>query len=49
VELLRAFLGKTPTDNARYLAKKAVIGLLPRKLLGRTIWVLKNAGRAASA
>lgn len=38
VKLLQAFLSKTPTDNARCLAQKAVIGLLPRKLLGKTIW-----------
>ena len=38
VELLQAFLTKTPTSNARHLARKAVIGLSPQKLFGKTIW-----------
>ena len=38
LEVLRSFLMDPPTDNARFLAQKAVIGLLPRCLFGKVIW-----------
>jgi hypothetical protein len=38
VEQLRNFLRRQPTANARHLAEKAVVGLLPRELFGETIW-----------
>jgi hypothetical protein len=38
VELLRAFLRKPPTENARHLAQKGVIGLLPEELFHKVIW-----------
>jgi hypothetical protein len=40
LELLRSFLINPPTDNARHLAQKAVIGFLPRYLFGKVIWPL---------
>jgi hypothetical protein len=38
VELIRAFLRRSPTSNAKYLAQKAVVGLWPEKIYGITIW-----------
>jgi hypothetical protein len=35
---LIAFLEQAPTPNARHLAEKAVIGLMPRELFGVIIW-----------
>jgi hypothetical protein len=37
-DVIRAFLNQRPTPNARYLAEKAVIGLLPVHLFGKVIW-----------
>jgi len=38
VDHLREFLRRRPTANAMHLAEKAVIGLVPPKLFGATIW-----------
>jgi hypothetical protein len=38
VEIVRAFLQQRPTPNARHLAAKAVVGLLPEKTFGVVIW-----------
>jgi hypothetical protein len=37
-ELLHTFLRNPPTDNAMFLQKKAVIGLLPEHLFATVIW-----------
>ena len=36
--LLRTFLEQAPTPNAKHLARKAVVGLFPREIYGKTIW-----------
>jgi len=38
IQLLRAFLREPPTENARHLAQKGAIGLLPEELFGVVIW-----------
>ncbi len=38
VKMVRAFLRHPPTDNARHLACKAVIGLAPQELYATVIW-----------
>ena len=38
VRVVRQFLMNPPTPNARYLAVKAVIGLVPDSVFGTTIW-----------
>ena len=38
VELIRAFLRQPPTDRARHLTKKAVVGLIPQRMFGVVIW-----------
>lgn len=38
IQLIRAFLNQRPTDNARHLATKAVVGLIPADLFGVVIW-----------
>ena len=35
---IRAFLIRAPTSNAKHLAAKAVVGLLPQSIFGVTIW-----------
>ena len=35
---LRSFLEEQPTANARQLSKKAVVGLLPKKLFAKVLW-----------
>jgi hypothetical protein len=37
-ERINAFLRDRPTSNARHLAGKAVVGLLPNHLFGRVLW-----------
>lgn len=37
-ETVREFLRRRPTTNARFLAMKAVVGLVPDYLLGSIIW-----------
>jgi hypothetical protein len=36
--MLAAFLQQGPTPNARHLAKKAVVGLMPKAMFGVIIW-----------
>jgi hypothetical protein len=36
--ILEAFLQQTPTPNARHLAEKAVVGLMPKAMFGVIIW-----------
>lgn len=36
--ILHAFLQQTPTPNARHLAEKAVVGLMPKEMFGVIIW-----------
>jgi hypothetical protein len=43
LDLLRAFLHEAPTENARHLATKAVIGLRPRTLFKTVIWPVAQA------
>jgi hypothetical protein len=38
IRVIQAFLDQRPTDNARHLARKAVIGLIPADLFGVVIW-----------
>jgi hypothetical protein len=35
---IREFLKARPTENARFLAQKPVVGLLPERILGRLLW-----------
>jgi hypothetical protein len=35
---IREFLKARPTENARYLARKPVVGLLLERILGRILW-----------
>ena len=39
VQKLQSFLHRKPTDNASHLAQKAVIGLMPRRLFGKVVWM----------
>lgn len=36
--LIQVFMEKRPTTNARHLAQKAVVGLLPKSIFARRIW-----------
>lgn len=36
--MLEAFLQQAPTPNARHLAEKAVVGLMPKAIFGVIIW-----------
>lgn len=38
IAIIRAFLEKQPTANSQYLAEKAVIVLLPERLIGTIAW-----------
>jgi hypothetical protein len=41
--LLQKFLLNAPTDNARHLAEKAVVGLYPDDLFGTIIWPISRS------
>lgn len=38
VSILQRFLSEKPTANARHLAQKAVVGLLPDSIFAKVIW-----------
>jgi len=40
--ILRRFLGERPTSNSKYLAEKAVVGLLPERIFGKVIWPIDD-------
>jgi hypothetical protein len=42
--ILEAFLQQTPTPNARHLAEKAVVGLMPKAIFGVIIWQPADPG-----
>jgi hypothetical protein len=44
MELLRTFLEHAPTANAKHLATKAVVGLFPAEIYGKTIWLSPAIG-----
>ena len=37
-EIIRNYLRMKPTKNSRYLAEKAVVGLLPESIFGELMW-----------
>ena len=39
--VLQRFLERRPTSNARFVAEKAVIGLIPEHLFARVVWPLQ--------
>ncbi|HET8580750.1 MAG TPA: hypothetical protein VFL31_07105 [Nitrospiraceae bacterium] len=49
IAVIRAFLVDKPTQNAKHLAQKPVIGLLPKAILARVVWpdlrLLRRRGR----
>jgi len=42
--ILEAFLEQTPTPNARHLAEKAVVGLMPEAIFGVIVWQPADPG-----
>lgn len=42
VEQIQDFLARQPTNNAKHLAKKAVVGLYPQEVFGLRIWPHPN-------
>jgi len=49
MKLLRTFLEQAPTANAKHLATKAVVGMFPPEIYGKTIWLSPGVGRISSS